>query len=231
MARALRSYMKEETTAFQLDDALQEIDSGTADETVSCMAEEFWYHYDDLVDHKIVATREQWALFNRLLLLLESDAELRREQGPWSWQPPQMVAAVLLATWACLAIRAGWGPELFLWSFLFGPPSMLLSWYWRRQQRRQFDSRTVALLPFPSVSSLSRVRRSVRGFVRLPWQRSVSERQIRSKLAGHTIWIRTGFAWCLFSPIALLFQAVPDRATEIVVETKSAPTRAFFDLP
>ena len=44
-----------------------------------------WFHYDDCRDHNIVATEQEWDYFNRLLFLLESDAEgeFVKTRGNW----------------------------------------------------------------------------------------------------------------------------------------------------
>jgi hypothetical protein len=48
----------------------------TKDETVKHVADLLWYHYDDLEDHKVVASKAEWDFFQRLLLILKSDADL-----------------------------------------------------------------------------------------------------------------------------------------------------------
>jgi hypothetical protein len=78
LASILRSYMKEEVTAFQLDERLDSFRRFPNDETVELIAADLWGCYDDLKDHKVVATKETWNYFNRVLVLLSSDAELER---------------------------------------------------------------------------------------------------------------------------------------------------------
>jgi len=58
MAEALRSYMDDKITAFQLDDALGKVRTG--DKTARRIRLLLWFHSDDLKDHKILASKEQW---------------------------------------------------------------------------------------------------------------------------------------------------------------------------
>ena len=85
MSKALGEYMAEEASAFELDDALDRLARSTEDGTVKFVRKLIWFHYDDLRDHKIVATKQEWDYFNRLLFLLESDAEgeFVKTRGTW----------------------------------------------------------------------------------------------------------------------------------------------------
>ena len=65
---AIKKYMGEEISAFEFDDLLWEIN--TEDKTAQEIISLLWYYYDDCKDHKVVANKETWDLFNRLLLLL-----------------------------------------------------------------------------------------------------------------------------------------------------------------
>jgi hypothetical protein len=86
MSNVIREYMAEEVSAFQLDDELDRIAQATLDGTVKFVNKLMWYHYDDCKDHKIVATKWEWDYFNRLLLLLESEAEADFVKVRSSWR-------------------------------------------------------------------------------------------------------------------------------------------------
>lgn len=47
-------------------------------------------------DHNVVATKEEWDCFQRLLLILKSDAEIVQETGERKGTVRQAVAAVCL---------------------------------------------------------------------------------------------------------------------------------------
>ena len=86
MSKAIRAYMAETITAFQLDEALFTIADATQDGTVKAVAKQMWFHYDDCKDHKIVSSKQTWDYFNRLLLLLESEAEAEFVRTRTSWR-------------------------------------------------------------------------------------------------------------------------------------------------
>jgi hypothetical protein len=81
MSAIIRDYMAERITAFELDDALDRLARSSQDRTLSFVKTLMWFHYDDLKNHKVHATKEEWDYFNRLLLLLEQgSAEVREVQ-------------------------------------------------------------------------------------------------------------------------------------------------------
>ena len=75
MIEAIQSYMDEMILSDQLDNMIGEITAGTEDATVKTVGLAVWGLYDDLQDHLVVASKEQWDYLNRLLLLLRSDAQ------------------------------------------------------------------------------------------------------------------------------------------------------------
>src|ERR1019366_977854 len=120
MSEAVRSYMRDQITAFELDEQLSEIRGETHDETVLAIARELWIYYDDLTDHGIVASKQGWDYFTRLLLLLASDAEISVARVWQKQLVTQFVAAFCLACLAIITFRNGVGPGLFLWACPFG---------------------------------------------------------------------------------------------------------------
>jgi hypothetical protein len=214
MAGAIRAYMDEDITAFQFDDALSEASARTDDTTVRTIARELWFHYDDVIDHKVVASKEEWDYFNRLLLLLDSDAEMT-VHSRWTWHPLQAVAALLLAAFVVVAMRVGWGGQLIATAVPFGPPSMLLAWLSARRRRKQRRHVDVALAPFPSVGALLSIRRVVPGFVKLRYPKDLVDRKIRSPFARTVLALPWSLVWCVFSPVGLFLQMLPDRDAEV----------------
>ena len=114
MVEVINRYLSEELTAFKLDEALSGIGARTKDETVKQVAELFWYHYDDVEDHKVVASKEEWDYFQRLLLILKSDAEIVQETGIRKWTARQAVAAACLAVFGYAVIKTGFGSHLLV---------------------------------------------------------------------------------------------------------------------
>ncbi len=212
MAAVLRSYMNEEITAFAFDEALSEMIEATSDETVQNIGRALWFLYDDCTDHKVVASKEEWDYYNRLLLLLESDGELAPETpGRRTWRLTQAMAAVLFIGFLAIAFQKGFGPHLMAYALPFGPPSMLLAWIASRQERKAMLRAEIALTPFSSVGNLLGIRRRVRGFARLSYKGAVTKRRIRGPIARVLMRIPGAMIWCLFAPVVLAFQMLPGR--------------------
>jgi hypothetical protein len=206
--------MDEEITAFQFDAALAETCSATDDGTVRAIGRALWFCYDDCKDHRIVASREEWAFFYRLLLLLESGGEMETVRSWRTWHPLQVVAALLFLAFLVVGARAGPGQHLLAYALPFGPPSMLLAWLNSRRHRRALSKGEAALAPFPSVRSLLSARRRVRGFMRRRCPDAVVGRTVRDPIIDKLMWVPWSIAWCMFSPVALFFQMLPDTDSE-----------------
>lgn len=205
----INRYLGDEITAFKLDEALSEIGARTKDETVQQVVALFWYHYDDVDDHKVVACKEEWDYFQRLLLILKSDAEIVQETGKRKWTPRQAVAAVCLALFGLAVVRTGWGSHLLVVTMPLGVVSMLL-YHWRsRVETRRLRDQT-ALMPFGSVSQMLSLRRKVRNFAKARYPARLGNRRIRSPVTSAAMWLHTGVVWLMFSPVVLAFQMMPE---------------------
>ncbi len=214
MTEAIRSYMDEGITAFQFDDALTQTSRTTSDETVQTIRKVLWYHYDDCKDHKIVASKQQWDFFNRLLLLLESEGELETGKSWYEWHPLQCVAAFLLLLYIITTYREGLGGHLIGFALPYGPPSMLLAWFNHRRERKNITTAEISLIPFPTFGSLMAVRRRAAGFRKRAYPHAVAGRRIRDGVIEKLMWIQWLFIWCMFAPVALFFQMLPRRRCE-----------------
>lgn len=215
MATAIRSYMADEITAFQFDDALQKTMDRTRDGTVEYIGIWLWFHYDDRKDHKIHASKEEWDYFNRLLLLLESDAQIICDMGRRHWHWRQAIAATCLAAFMLLATGTGFGPHLLLVSIPFGAISMLLAWFAARGRDGTTSPLEIAITPFPSVASLLAVRRRVPGFTRARHPVAIGNRRIRSSTTSALLNLQWRLILLLFGPIVLFFQMFPERKSQI----------------
>jgi len=69
LRNCIREYLDEKITAFQFDEKLGAYRT-SQDETVSAVALEMWSYYDDLKDHNVVALKQEWDYWQRLLLVL-----------------------------------------------------------------------------------------------------------------------------------------------------------------
>lgn len=222
MMRTIRSYMDEEIASHQFDDMLEEIARTSPDECVREIRRELWFFYDDLKDHLIVASKQNWDCFNRILLLLASNSEIKVEKRWSTWHTRQIIAAAGLVIYACLAFRVRFAREaLVLLAFLSCLVSMALAWY---NERHPILRRDFALEPFPSISSLRAVRRSVDNFVRKRYPRGLAGRRIRDPETSALMRLPSILMWFVFSPIVLLIQMLPARDARFTI-SESSPTR------
>ena len=158
--------MAERIGALELGDELHIIAHATQDSTVKFVNRVMWFHYDDCKDHKIVASKQEWDYFNRLLLLLESEAEAE-------------------------FVRIHTSCRAELRSFF---------------QRGKPSAAELAMTPFPSISSLASLRRSVKQFVRSRFPRHIAGRRIRNIFVEKILWIPWTAVWLICSPFVLIIR-------------------------
>ncbi len=208
--------MDEAILSDEFDDALSEIACATADKTVHAVNRELWFHYDDLEDHLIVATKDEWAYFNRLLLLLASDAEIEVVRDWGRWRVNQLIAAVTLTVSLYIVIRQGLDSTTF-WIVVVscGLVFMALQWFDRSRYRAQ--KRKAALEPFPSVGTLLLLRRSLKDFVRKRYPKALAGRRIRGPEASTLMWIGSVPLWLILSPLLLMIRMLPERRTRFAM--------------
>jgi len=214
MAAAIRSYMDGMTTVSQLDDVLAEVMKTTQDKTVESIRQALWHLTTGVVkDGKIVASKEDWDHFNRLVLLLDSDGEMEVVKGRRRWRIGQCIAVLCLVGFLYIAFQTGFGEHLFFYATPFGAVSMILVWFASRQRKRE-----TATEPFPSVDSLLSVRRQVPGFTMAEYPKTLTGRRIREPfietLFDKFMLIPLGLVWLMCSPLPLFFQMLPRRERE-----------------
>ncbi|MHB0958264.1 MAG: hypothetical protein ACYC0X_12360 [Pirellulaceae bacterium] len=209
LVNVIRRYMDEALTAFAFDDEITEIGTATADGTVQFVVDSLWYHYDDCKDHLAGLSKQEWDYFQRLILLLESDAEIECVRHR-HWSVRQIVAGIGLTSFGLCVFRSGIGWHLFGFALLFGPVSILLS-YWRNQSERRQDDELLRLSPYSSLSELRAIRRTVPGFSKKKYPAGTKVRRIRSRLIEMTGWLHTIVLWSFVSPLVLLFQTLPEK--------------------
>jgi|APIni6443716594_1056825.scaffolds.fasta_scaffold88387_2 hypothetical protein len=202
---AFEAYLDDQITAFEFDDRLQEIDS--EDRTVIEVVRAAWFHYDDCKDHKVHLTKPEWDYFQRLLLILGTDAELSSSHSSrWSWD--HLIAWLALVAFVGIAFVVGWGWHLILWEVPFGIVSILISIY-RRRREPEFGPREVACTPFESLSQIRWLRGRFPGFQKRKYRAEIGRRKIRSEAVESCSWVFYYSYWLVFSPLVLLFQGFP----------------------
>ncbi|HYW81525.1 MAG TPA: hypothetical protein VE890_18210 [Thermoguttaceae bacterium] len=209
LVSAIRRYMDETLAAFAFDEEINDIRGASADETVQFVVDSLWLHYDDCKDHLAGLSKQEWDYFQRLILLLESDAEIDRvRQRRWSIR--QAVAGICLIGFGLCVSQFGVGWHLFGFALLFGPASLLLS-YWRNHSETWQSEERLHLAPFSSISELRAVRKAVRGFSKKRYPRDAKIRRVHSRLMTMVVWIQTIVLWSFVSPLILLFQMLPEK--------------------
>ncbi|MFH5804526.1 hypothetical protein [Alienimonas sp. DA493] len=223
LAAAVRAFLDGELWAFAFDETIWEIRDATDDPTVQAVCDRLWYHYDDCDDHAAALSREEWNYFQRLLLILESDAHLI-ETRRRIWSPTQCLAALGVAiTAACVwgvVAEQGWG-TLALAGFL---PGYLLSvaiyFVNREAATRLMNARETAapipygaIAPFDSVAELADVHRATPRFRKRRFPPEVGERRIRARSSAALIQFQMAISWFFGTPFVLLSQLFPAEDT------------------
>ncbi len=178
LIEVINRYLNDELTAFKLHHAISEIGAKTKDETVNQVVSLFWCHYDDVEDHKVVASKEEWDFFQRLLLILKSDADIVEEIGKRRWTARQAIAAACLVVFAVVVAKTGWGSHLSLATVPLGGVSVLLK-LWHSNFKESRLRQHAPLVPFGSYSEICSFRRKVRGFAKLRYPTRLGSRKIR----------------------------------------------------
>lgn len=224
LADLITTYCNDEIPPFQLHKALLERWRDCKDETVQIVIDSLWFHYDDLKDHRAVATKGQWDFFQRLMLLLQSDGHVdittRRR-----WTLRQLVAACMLVLFGVAVARMGFRAELLLVTVLLGVVSMLLSDWPNRVERRSASALPQAA-PFASVAELLAVRRKLPTFAKRCYRPDLQHRRIRGRFDEAVPWLYWRAVWLALSPVALLFQCLPDIERTYHVLVPSTPSVA-----
>jgi hypothetical protein len=236
LAAAMRGFLDGELRAFAFDDAIFAIRDDSDDVTVQSVALRLWSHYDDFEDHAAALTREEWDYFQRLLLILESDAHLI-ETRRRVWSPIQCVAAFgAAATAACVwgvVAEQGWGVAVLAGFF----PGYLISVgvfianRERASQRLAASSADLApygrIEPFGSVSELADVHRATPRFRKRRFPPEVGERRIRERSSEAFLLVQWAIGTFLWTPVVLLCQSLPTTDEEThVLPTAGLPARA-----
>jgi hypothetical protein len=206
---AFEDFLDEKIMAFEFDERLQDIDS--ADQTVNEVVRAAWFHYDDCTDHKVRWSKEEWDYFQRLLLILQSDAELSPSHSRakyWSWD--HALAWLACAVFVGTALIMGWGWQLFPLVTLFGILSISIDAYRRRQARKPTPDE-IACFPFESSSQIRWLLSQTPRFQKLKYRPELTSRTIRSVAVEDFNWMLSYCSWMLLSPVALLIQGFPSR--------------------
>ncbi len=212
LAAVLQSYMNDEILSCDLDDVASKIKFSTSDKVVEVVANSLWYHYDDNVDHHIVASKQEWNFFYRLLLLLKSDCELTFSSR---WTIKQPIAALCLVGITVWLICGGFNCYLIAVMYIFGFAALLkMGFFGCRQTKREKMEAIIA--PFPSIPSLLSARRKVSEFCKIPYPKEFGHRRIRSKFVETVMLIPILFGAPFCCLILLFSWLVPEKSVTMI---------------
>lgn len=209
---AVGRFLDEKTTAFQFDDEIFNIWDASDNSTVGHVVMSLWLYYDDCKDHTVDLSKEAWDYFQRLILVLQSDAHVEIETHR-RWSVTQAGAAIALSLFCLCSVWLGIGYHLLAVAVPFGLVSVLLS-HWRGRAAPQLSPRQRSLIPFSSIAEILTVRRSVSGFTKHRYPRDLTRERIRSPLMQVALSLQFHAMWLVFSPLILFFQLLPETETQ-----------------
>ena len=213
----INRFLDEQTSLFQFLEEIHEILDTTKDPTVGEVGDSLWIGYENFPDQKVVLSKEGWDYFQRLILVLQSDSHIEVHKKR-QWSVRQLIATGALALFGLSIVWLGIGYHTLAIAVPFGVVSILLS-SWHTRSMPQPDPFYFAITPFSSVLEILRVRRRLHEFKKRKYPPHLKSRTLRSPSATLEMIDRvTPFlnyaVWLMFSPLALLFQILPDTQTE-----------------
>ncbi len=214
---AINRYLAGEITAFEFDEEIfDDITNDTDDLTVNYAIHSLWHFYDDLTDHKVHLSKEGWDYFQRLILILKSDAHIQHE-GKRIWSQTQTSAAYALGTFGMAVALFGINYLLIVSYLLLFSKSISLHRNLRNLLPKHPENE-LTLTPFSSVSEMAKVYQSVKTF-----KKQLHPDELKVNRPQH--WIVDKYLkypmWFLFAPFALFSQIFPTTVGTTRVELPS----------
>ena len=206
LSKLIEQFLESKISAFDFDERL-EVFYDSDDPIIRHVVNQVWYHYDDLEDHFMCFTKQQWDFFQRLLLVLAADCRVKNE-AKTSWSVKQLVAAGTLIAFIYSAIQFGWGQHLLMLSVPFGIVSIFLS-FWKTSAPPELDPYEKVIFPFATFSDLAKAYRSS-GFQKTKYPKHIDQRSNRAPLLVLFCQLYMYAMWLFLSPLPLLFQSLPD---------------------
>lgn len=227
LGETIESYLDDRLMAFTFDDQIMAISGQTQDETVRIVVQQLWFFYDDCTNHRVVLSKEAWDYIQRLLLLLDSDAELLSEKHRrWTWK--QTFAVTALSIFMAIAFMSGLGVHLYILAIPFGLISMILSAVEAKAQAKDPNAdRIVRLTPFKNLTQLLVLRRRSRRFRKRRYRLELVDRLIRSPASDRINQWQGWIMWLLFSPFVLFAQAIPRSESNVHILMPAHPATKF----
>ena len=208
LVAVIEQYLDEQTTTPQFVDGISQVRNSTDDPTVDHMAEELCFDYYVCEDHKVALSKEGWDYFQRLILVLKSDAHIE-ETRTCRWSVTQPIAAISLLLFGLSIAWLGFPYYLFLIAPLYAVSVLL--WHWDGRPVTCASTMDFALVPFASVAELLNVRRRTVRFAKRKYPvrlKSKGTRWPTSMLDAMTL-VVAYVGWLALTPLILLLQLLP----------------------
>ncbi len=205
---AIECYLADKIKTDKFEDKIDKISDASDDPTVAHVVSLLWYYYDDMRNHKVTLSKEEWDYFYRLILLLKSNAHIEVKKRKL-WCFTQIFAAVALALFAIFVVWFGIGIYLFAFSIPFFVLSILLS-HFRYRSIPQLTPMQGALTPFLSISEILTIRCSICGFRKRQYPQHMKSRIILHSLINLFYLIPSYIVGFVFSPVFLVPQLFPE---------------------
>ena len=113
-------------------------------------------------------------------------------------------------------MQLGLGWHFVAAAIVLGPVSMLIS-NWKRRAMPEPTPEQVALTPYSSFAELRAVRKTVAGFSKRQYPSHARIRNVHGPLTIAVGWMNLYVLWSIGSPLVLLFQALPEKETTILI--------------
>ncbi len=219
LVRVIERYLTKDLTSFQFDEQIFDISHDTKDPTIHEIVTTLWFFYDDITDHPVRLDKHGWDVFQRMILLLKSDAqwEIKRRR---QWSGAEPVAMILLALFVWMALRWDFATAWFIAAI----PMALAAWVigsWHGRFGPQPTPMQLLMYPFSSFGELRQVRRSVAGFRKCRYpdggQRLSRRGPILAFLAAGCEGVLMAVLFFLCAPLLLLLESIPTLGEESAI--------------
>jgi len=217
LTATIQKYLNEEIGSFEFDELIFDISINSEDETIIYIVNTLWYFYDDVKDHKVLFTKEEWDYVQRLLLILNSDKEIiKKEEKEYTVR--QVLSLVLLIIFIISFFYLGYTFNLLLVSVGLGLLSMLINYWKSKSINKKTNDIKWELEPFSSISELLILRRNQNTFKKSYYRKMLKKRKIRSTFTTYIMHIHSRLSWLVFSPFVLLYQSFPEKTHKIKIK-------------
>jgi hypothetical protein len=192
---ALEDYQLERITAFEFDERIFDVADKSRDQTVRECVDALWGFYDDCTDHRVVAEKYEWDIWERLRLLLLSDAELEAERSGRAKRALLPVCGLVAMLGVVVLVWSVWRGHGVLFALgLYLLLCAVVTW-----RARASDAATekkdapYRMAPFASLAQMRRAVREVPGFRKQRYPRRLSGRVVPRSWLSQVVAQGVGF--------------------------------------